>query len=72
MAAGIRRNGRIVERATPPRRHRVADRLDESIILQMVKDYGDGIPTTQLTSRYGLAKGTVLKLLRERGVTMRP
>ena len=71
VAAAARRNGRIVERATPPRRHRVADRLDETIINQLVKDYRDGIPTTRLTTRYDLAKGTVLKLLQQHGVTSR-
>ena len=64
----IRRRDRAEK---PQRRHRVADRLDETIITQLVKDYKDGIPTTQLVGRYGLAKGTVLKLLREHGATAR-
>ena len=70
-ATAAQRNGRIVARATPPLRHRVADRLNESVINQLVKDYRDGIPTTRLTARYRLAKGTVLKLLRDHGVTIR-
>lgn len=69
VAMAARQTGRKVDRVAPPRRHRVADRLGETIIMQLVKDYEDGIPTTRLTPRYGLAKGTVLKLLQEHGVT---
>ena len=38
---------------------------------QLVADYESGVPTTELTGRYGLAKSSVLKLLGERGVVMR-
>lgn len=55
----------------PPRVHKVDLRLDPEIILRLVADYGDGTPTTVLTQRYTLGKGTVLKLLRERGVAIR-
>jgi hypothetical protein len=51
--------------------YRITQRLDEATIQQLVQDYRDGIPTTRLTTRYGLAKATVLKLLREHGVAMR-
>ena len=55
------------EQPTGQRRpYRIAQRLDEATIQQLVQDYRDGIPTTRLTMRYGLGKGTVLKLLRER------
>ena len=36
-----------------------------------VADYETGLPTTELITRYGLAKGTVLRLLEEAGVAMR-
>ena len=71
MAANARRNGRIVELVAPPRRHRVVDRLDKTIIQQLVMDYEDGIPTTQLAIKYGIAKGTVVKLLKQDGVAAR-
>jgi hypothetical protein len=37
----------------------------------LVADYETGLPTTELTTRYGLAKGTVLRLLEEAGVSLR-
>jgi hypothetical protein len=37
----------------------------------LVADYETGLPTTELTTRYGLAKGTVLRMLEEAGVAMR-
>ena len=37
----------------------------------LVTDYESGLATTELTTRYGLAKGTVLRLLEEAGVAMR-
>ncbi|MGX7678350.1 hypothetical protein ACSMXN_05590 [Jatrophihabitans sp. DSM 45814] len=55
----------------PRRAHRIAQRLDETVIAELVQTYRDGIPTTQLTGRYGLAKGSVLKLLRAHDVQMR-
>ncbi len=35
---------------------------------QLVQDYEAGVPTTQLTKKYGIGKGTVLKLLRDHDV----
>jgi hypothetical protein len=37
----------------------------------LVADYEIGLPTTELTTRYGLAKGTVLRLIEEAGIPMR-
>ena len=37
----------------------------------LVADYETGLPTTELTTRYGLAKGTVLRLLEEAAIPMR-
>jgi len=36
-----------------------------------VADYEAGIPTTQLTTKYSIGKGTVLRLLRAHGVQLR-
>ncbi len=49
----------------------LSQRLDEDTRAQLVRNYQDGIPTTQLTKAYGLSKASVLKLLGEAGVTMR-
>ena len=37
----------------------------------LVADYKTGLPTTELTTRYGLAKGMVLRLLEEAGIPLR-
>jgi len=40
--------------------HKISQRFDPAIITQIVNDYATGIPTTQLTSLYGIGKGTML------------
>jgi hypothetical protein len=40
-------------------------------VAQLVADYQSGMATTRLTSKYNLGKGTVLRLLRSHGVTLR-
>ena len=37
----------------------------------LVEDYLNGIPTTQLTTKYSLGKGSVLQILEDAGVPMR-
>jgi hypothetical protein len=54
-----------------PRVHDVRRRLNRETITQLVADYEAGQSTPTLVKRYGLAKGTVLKLLKEHGITMR-
>jgi len=39
--------------------------------LQLVSDYEDGTPTTSLTQKYKLGKGTVIRLLHDNGVPLR-
>lgn len=51
--------------------YRLSQRLDQATCAQLVHNYQDGIPTTQLTQMYGLSKASVLKLLQEAGVSMR-
>jgi len=60
-----------IERIGQGRVHAVVRRLEIAVIEQLVRDYEAGVETPELTGRYGLGKGTVLKLLREHGVTMR-
>jgi hypothetical protein len=62
------------ERRTPSavrRRPKLKDRLDEATIAAIVEAYESGTPTTVMTERYQLGKGTILKLLREQGVVLR-
>jgi hypothetical protein len=53
----------------PPQR--VDRRLGEDRISELVAAYVAGSPSTRLTRQYGVGKGTVLRLLRERGVAIR-
>jgi len=46
-------------------------RLAPDVAQRLAADYRIGVPTTALARRYGLGKGTVLRLLRECGVVMR-
>lgn len=46
-------------------------RVSADVIQQLVEDYQAGTPSTQLTTKYQLGKGTVLQLLREQGVQLR-
>ena len=69
LAAGIG-GGRSAAK-NRPRRFKLDQRLDASVPAQVVADYEAGIPTTQLTVRYGLSKASVLRLLHEAGVHMR-
>ena len=53
----------------PP--HQAVRRLGTERVTELARAYEQGIPTTELTRRYGLGKGTVLRLLREQGVVLR-
>jgi hypothetical protein len=53
----------------PP--HQAVQRLGSARVAEMVSSYEQGAATTELTRRYGLGKGTVLRLLREQGVALR-
>jgi hypothetical protein len=50
---------------------RVERRLGPDLIKRVVSEYASGISTTRLAMRYGLGKGTLLRLIRDRGVTIR-
>lgn len=51
--------------------HAVARRLEPDTVARLVQDYESGVESTELTDRYQLGKGTVLRLLRQHGVTIR-
>jgi len=59
-----------LERA-PSVPQRVERRLGPDLIKQVVSEYASGMPTTQLAAQYGIGKGTLLRLIREGGVTVR-
>lgn len=46
-------------------------RLGSKTIARLVADYRAGIPTTDLTTKYGIGKSTVLRLLQDNNVPMR-
>ena len=69
LAAGI--GCRRSDARNRPQRFKLEQRLDASIPAQIVADYGAGMPTTQLTLKYGLSKASVLRLLHEAGTEMR-
>lgn len=51
--------------------HLVRKRLSPELITQLASDYEAGMSSTALTTKYDLAKGTVLNLLREQGAKVR-
>jgi hypothetical protein len=54
-----------------PRVHSAAKRLGDEAVTQLIVDYRSGVPTTQLMTKYGIGKGTVLRLLEANGVPRR-
>lgn len=69
LAAGI--GHRRPEARSRPQRYKLDQRLDASVPAEVVADYEAGMPTTQLTVKYGLSKASVLRLLHEAGTEMR-
>ena len=61
-----------VRRASPlPQPHMVSRRLSAETIAELVQAYRDGVGTPELRRRYQLSQGSVLRLLKTHGVTMR-
>lgn len=54
-----------------PQPHRVSRRLSTETIDELVQAYRDGVGTPELRRRYQLSQGSVLRLLKTHGVTMR-
>jgi hypothetical protein len=46
-------------------------RLGPELIERVVSEYAGGMSTTWLATRYGIGKGTLLRLIREGGVAIR-
>jgi DNA-binding CsgD family transcriptional regulator len=53
------------------RERRLSKRLDPETIERMVAEYAEGIPSAELGRRYGIAKSSVLRLVRESGKHVR-
>lgn len=51
--------------------HKLDARIDGELAAHLVAEYEAGTPSTHLTAMFGLAKGSVLKVLREAGVERR-
>jgi len=51
--------------------HAARRRLAPEAAQQLSTDYLAGMPSTQLAKQYGISKGAVLRLLRERGTPIR-
>jgi hypothetical protein len=69
LAAGT--DGKRPAARNRPQRYKLDQRLDASIPAQVVADYEAGMPTTQLSGKYGLSKASVLRLLHEARAEMR-
>jgi hypothetical protein len=52
-------------------RRQVAARLDEALVNELVREYRAGAKGRVLATQFGLARSTVLKLLKARGVAIR-
>lgn len=51
--------------------HRLDVRLGTEALKQLIDDYEAGVTSTELRERYGLSKGSVLRVLHEAGVATR-
>lgn len=70
LAAGVPAR-RACRRSPRHRQHRIATRLPAGTIQQLVAEYAAGTPAAELGRRYGVAKSTVLTLLRVADVSVR-
>lgn len=50
---------------------KLSQRMDHSTVNQLIKDYESGKSSQELARRYNLNKGSVIKLLRQAGITIR-
>jgi hypothetical protein len=57
----------VVEPAPIPRMHRLRERLSAELVETLVSDYQGGASLADLQRKYSLSRGSVQKLLSERG-----
>ena len=62
------------DRPLGPKRspYKIILRLGPEAIKNVIADYQAGSSTRELASRYGIAKTTVINVLRRRGILLRP
>jgi hypothetical protein len=65
----ISRSDRPAEPIAQP--FKLSQRLDDSTVNQLIKEYEDGKSSYELAASYNLNKGSVIRLLREAGVAIR-
>jgi hypothetical protein len=64
-------HARTCPERTPLVPQRVDRRLGSDLIKQVVSEYAEGTSASRLALRYGIGKGTLLRLIREAGVAIR-
>ena len=69
--ADTTRTGPTVARPATRQRYRLSDRLGEAMLDKLVARYEAGEPTAALAAEFGIAKSSLLRLLKERSIPMR-
>ena len=71
----VERDATAVNRGDEPREpihiHKLQQRLGERQLLELIRLYEGGMAASALAKRYGIGKSSVLRVLHERGVTVR-
>jgi transposase-like protein len=67
----IPRSGRSIEQVELPQPFKLDQRLKPAIVAEIVARYEAGESSTAIAASYGLSKGSVIRLLREAGITIR-
>lgn len=65
------KSSEIVQPTVSPRIHKATQRLDPATVEQLMADYRDGMPTTQLMQTYHLSKGAILRIMDAHAVPRR-
>jgi hypothetical protein len=67
----IPRSGRSIEQLEPAQPFKLDQRLKPEIVAEILARYQAGEPSTAIAASYGLSKGSVIRLLREAGISIR-
>lgn len=67
----IPRSDRSTDQVKPAQPFKLDQRLKPEIVAEIVATYEAGEPSTVIAASYGLSKGSVIRLLRDSGVTIR-
>ena len=69
--SSVPRSDRSTEHLEPPQPFKLDQRLKPEIVAEIVACYEADEPSTAIAASYGLSKGSVIRLLREAGITIR-